>query len=101
MTATPKQGTDLMNFFATNAKVKFNRATAKWAARELVDSYGMDKCKEAILWYTRTVKQSGRHPDWNHFVRVAGDCINQSEAHAADIARRKKFRAQAQEWRKL
>jgi hypothetical protein len=101
MAVTPKQGTELMTYFAKLTGTRFNRATAKWAARELIESYGLDTCRQAVLWYTKTAKQAKRVPDWNHFVRVADECVKASEAYYRDIEHRKELKASANEWRKL
>lgn len=94
--ADPKQGTALMNAFAqqTNAP-RFNRAIAKWAARELIDSYGLPDCMTAVAWYS-SISSS---PTWEDFVRVAGKCVERARQHDADIRRRAKNRALANEWR--
>lgn len=97
MAVTPKQGTDLMNNFikACPNAPKFNRAVEKWAARELIESYGVDKCNQAVLWYA---KVSPRH-EWRHFVRIIDSCITESEITYKDITTRRSHRAIANEWR--
>ena len=97
MTATPKQSTELMTYFAKTcpSAPRFNRATAKWAARDLIDSYGMDTCRKAIQWYGRV----NRSPDWNGFIRSADACVREMELYNADKEKRRKFRSIADEWR--
>jgi hypothetical protein len=98
MAATPKQSTELMSYFAQQCPKapKFNRAMAKWAARELIESYGMDDAKLAIRWYATVA----RSQDWNHFVRVADSCLKEAKLHDQDITNRRKYRSIANEWRK-
>lgn len=97
MTATPAQGKALMDHFTKSCPTapKFNRAVAKWAARELIDSYDLDTCKRAVLWYAKVSPR----PDWNNFVRVADDCVTEMSLYEKDVVNRRKFRAIANEWR--
>lgn len=98
MAVTAKQSSDFMTFFSKNCPKapKFNRATAKWAARDLLESYGVDDCQRAVLWYAKV----NIRPDWNTFVRVAGDCIKEADLAVKDVENRKKYRSIANEWRK-
>lgn len=97
MPATPKQSSDLMTFFTQNCPKapRFNRAVEKWAARDLIDSYGFDTCKQAVLWYAKVSTRQ----DWKHFLRIADDCVTESNLYKDDVAQRRKFRAIANEWR--
>lgn len=101
MAVTPRQGTELMTFFAKTTGARFNRATAKWAAREMIESFGVQSCRDAVLWYDKTCRQSGKPAEWNTFVRVAEECIKASEAYTKDVEHRRELRQSANEWRKL
>lgn len=95
--ATPKQGTDLMAEFAKAcpSAPRFNRAVEKWAARDLVDSYGVDLCKQAMLWYASTAVA----PTWKGFVYGADKCVKESSMYKQDLVKRKSNRKVAMEWR--
>ena len=94
--ATAKQSSDLMTFFTKHCDAPpFNRAIAKWAARDLIDSYGVDACRQAVLWYSKV----SQRPNWDNFVRIADDCVKESQMAKEDEVRRKKYRAIANEWR--
>lgn len=95
--ASAQQSNALMTFFSNECgnAPKFNRATAKWAARDLIDSYGFDTCKAAVLWYAKVSKRQ----DWQHFVKIADDCVRESSLAKEDRVKRSKYRAIANEWR--
>jgi hypothetical protein len=92
-----QQGSQLMTLFAKSCPnaPRFNRAIAKWAARDLIESYGFDDCAVAVAWYARVAKL----PDWDSFVRSAGDCIRESNNAERDLSIRKKNLKLANEWR--
>jgi hypothetical protein len=103
MVANPtiKQANELLTFYVDQYKAQFgkppflNKAVAKWAARDLIDSFGLDQCKQAVRWY---FKVSKRH-EWNHFVNVAGSCITESTSVENDKIKRAENRRIANEWR--
>ena len=97
MAVSPKQSTELMSYFAQvcHKAPKFNRAVAKWAARELLESYGMEDTKMAIRWYATV----SRIQDWNHFVKIADQCVREVTLHNQDVMNRRKYRSIANEWR--
>lgn len=98
---TIKQATELMNYYTqvhrqhSSAPPMFNRAVEKWAARELIESFGLEKCMEAVDWYFKVNKR----PDWKGYVRSCGDCITESGLVHADTEKRRSNRAVALEWR--
>jgi len=100
MTA-PKLSTDLMNYFAKSyessngSKLRLNRNTAKWAARDIIESFGYDECVSAIDWYF-FVKQSGH--DWNWYVTNAERLLEARDEHVKDKEFRKINRQKALEW---
>jgi hypothetical protein len=92
-----QQGSNLMKAFAKECPdaPAFNRAIGKWAARDLIESYGYDECLNAVKWYAHVAKK----PEWTHFVREAGNCINEWNLAIQETKRRQKFRGIANEWR--
>jgi hypothetical protein len=92
-----QEGSRLMTLFTKSCPKapRFNRAIAKWAARDLIESYGLDDCEVAVAWYARVTKS----PDWDSFVRSAGDCIRESKNAEHDLSNRKKNLKLANEWR--
>jgi hypothetical protein len=73
----------------------FNKSLEKWTSYELVESYGFDKCKQAVLWYARVSSRQ----DWKHFSRIIDSCIAESNMSLRDAEARRKRRAIANEWR--
>lgn len=65
-----KLGNDIINYYSASyqkvygTKPIINKNTAKWAARDLVDSFGFDECKKAVDWYFY-VRDKGH--DWSWF----------------------------------
>jgi hypothetical protein len=86
-----------MNFFAKSCPnaPKFNRAIEKWAARDMVDSYGFATCKEAVVWYSNTAVS----PTWKGFVYAADKCVKEMSIYKDDVKQRKRNRKIAQKWR--
>jgi hypothetical protein len=74
---------------------KFNRALAKWEARDIIESYGYDATVDAIKWYGNVTSRQ----DWKHFVRMVDSCVRESQSHSNDVSNRRKLRAIADEWR--
>ena len=98
---TIKQANELLTFFSAQHKSKLgkpafmNRAVAKWAARDLIESFGLDDCKKAVVWYFRVSKRN----EWTNFVNVAGTCITESNSVYNDEEKRARNRRVANEWR--
>jgi hypothetical protein len=96
-----KQGNDLINYFISKYQSVYqdkpiiNKNTAKWAARDLVDSFGNDNCIKAVDWYFY-VKDSNH--SWNWFTG------NMEKLHIARIEKerddmqRKVSRQRARAW---
>jgi hypothetical protein len=99
--ATPKESMALLDYFTRSYMLKFeqrpliNRNIEKWAARDLLDSYGMDDCKRAVDWMFRV----SRKHDWKTYVRICGDLITESKSAEKDKVKRAKDRAIAIAWR--
>lgn len=57
--ATPQESNKLMSLFNAKYKQTFgktyrlNRNTAKWAARDIIDSFGYDDCAAGMEWAFR------------------------------------------------
>lgn len=98
MAVTLKQSSEIITYFSKtcpNAPT-INRATAKWTARDLVESYGVETCHKVIDWYAKVQ----RSPEWKHFVRTFELCLSEMTIYQRDIEVRRKNRAIANEWRK-
>lgn len=99
--ATPKESMALLDYFTKSYTLKYgirpqiNRSIEKWAARDLVDSYGMEDCKRGVDWM---FKVSRKH-DWKTYTRICGDLITESKSAEKDKATRAKNRALAIAWR--
>lgn len=97
----PQQSNDLMNLYAkeyeksTGSKLRLNRNTAKWAARDIIDSFGYDECINAVNWYF-SVKDSGY--DWNWFVNNTEKLLEARQDYNDDLEFRKQMRQKAKEW---
>lgn len=96
-----KQAKELLDLYRDQYKYKtgqsplLNLAKEKWAARELIESFGLEDCKAALEWYFRVNKRY----DWKTFVYVCDQCISESKSVAKDKELRRKYRAIANEWR--
>jgi len=80
---------------STGTSPLLNIAKEKWAARELIESFGLDQCLDALDWYFKV----NRKYDWKTFVYVCEQCISESKSVARDKELRKKYRVIANEWR--
>lgn len=96
-----KQATELLRFYQVQYKEYHGRPPLvnmhkdKWSARDLVESFGLDRCKAGVLWY---FKVRTAH-DWQTFANGCHNYIAESEAVAADKAKRAAQRRAANEWR--
>ena len=96
-----QQGHTLLNYYiasyqkAYNARPMINKNTAKWSARDVVDSFGLDECKKAVDWYF-TVKDSGH--DWNWYSNNVERLIIARKTKEQDDEQRKITRMRAKQW---
>jgi hypothetical protein len=96
-----KQANELLAMYRDLYKYKtgksplLNIAKEKWAARELIESFGLDECKGALDWYFKVNKKY----EWKTFVYVCDQCITESKSVAKDKELRRKYRTIANEWR--
>jgi hypothetical protein len=96
-----KQASELISLFREEYKQHtghlplLNIAKEKWAARDLVQSFGIEDCKRAVQWYFKSSKRY----DWKTFTYIADQCVSESKSVEEDIAKRRKFRKIAKEWR--
>ena len=101
MTDLVKQGNSLIGYFVSSyeknnfAKPLVNRNTAKWAARDIIESFGYDECKGAVDWYFR-VKESGH--DWNWYANNVERLISARQEHERDAIIRRENRKRAKAW---
>jgi hypothetical protein len=99
--STPKLSTDLMSYYAKSyenkngVKPRLNRNTAKWAARDIIDSFGMDECLSAIDWYFN-VKPSNH--DWTWYANNVEKLLEARDDYTEDIKLRKERLLKAKEW---
>ena len=96
-----QQGHTLINYYISHytsryeAKPLINKNTAKWAARDIVDSFGLEDCKKAVDWYF-SVKQSGH--DWSWYCNNVERLIVARKDKEQDDYQRKITRMRAKQW---
>lgn len=96
-----KEGNELITYFVAkyqahyNERPLINRNTAKWAARDLVESFGVDSCLQSIDWYFY-VKQDGH--SWNWFANNMEKLYTARIEKIKDDQQRKTNRARARAW---
>jgi len=96
-----KQASELLTLYREEYKKHtghgplLNIAKEKWAARDLIVSFGLEDCKRALSWYFKVNKRY----DWKTFTYIADQCISESKSVEDDSLKRKKYRAIAKEWR--
>jgi hypothetical protein len=96
-----KESKELLDYFKWNYKDKvgsppiINIYKDKWAAKDLIESFGLPDCKDGILWYFKVSKRY----EWKHFVGIADQCITASKSAKKDSENRKKLKSVANEWR--
>lgn len=101
MTDLVKQGNSLIGYFVSSyqknnlTKPLVNRNTAKWAARDIIESFGYDECKRAIDWYFY-VKDSGH--DWNWYANNVEKLISARHENEEDAKIRRENRKRARAW---
>ena len=96
-----QQGNSLISYYVNkyndlyNATPMINRNTAKWAARDIIESFGYNDCAEAIDWYFK-VKERGH--DWNWYTNNVEKLISARRDKERDDMERKVVRMRAREW---
>jgi hypothetical protein len=96
-----QDGTALLKFFESKYRLSvgrpsgMNQAKTKWAARDLIESYGLEQSKQAIEWYFKV----SRRLDWTHFVSIADQCVKEMHLAEIDSDKRRRNRTIANEWR--
>lgn len=96
-----KQSAQLINEFAaryekvTGRKPLINRIKEKWAARDMIESFGYDQCIVAMDWFFKV----SSNLDWSIFSRSADTYLVAAKDSLKDLEHRKKARQIANEWR--
>ena len=96
-----QQGDAIINYYiskykqAHDQKPMINKNTAKWAARDIVDSFGFAECKNAIDWYF-SVKETGH--DWIWYTNNVEKLIIARRDKEQDDYNRKIGRMKARQW---
>jgi len=96
-----KLGHSLISYFSSSYKSHYgsipliNKNTAKWAARDIIDSFGFDECKDAVDWYFY-VKETGH--DWNWYVSNVEKLIAARKDKEIDDRIRRINRQKAKAW---
>lgn len=96
-----KQGRDLINYYVACYESKYyekplvNRNTAKWAARDVVESFGLEECKKACDWYFK-VKEAGH--DWSWYAANTDKLISAYRLKQKDDVDRRVARDRAKVW---
>ena len=99
--ATAKESSEFMTYFCWRYKqdhgktYKLNRNTAKWAARDIIDSFGVEDCKTALEWAYRVKTEPFT---WEWYAANVEKLLKASEAANADLAQRIERRRMAKEW---
>jgi hypothetical protein len=96
-----KRATQLIDEFVaryekvTGKKPLINRIKEKWAARDMIDSFGYDECIAAMNWYFKVSSS----PDWIVFSRSADTYLTGFNNASREAKERAKARQIANEWR--
>jgi hypothetical protein len=94
-------GNDLISYYSLKYssvygnKPLINKNTAKWAARDLVESFGFDECQKAVDWYFH-VKDRGH--DWSWFTLNMEKLYQARKDKERDDQERKINRSRARAW---
>ena len=98
---TPRQlALQLITAFGTAYKQKhaapiaINRNTAKWAAMDIIDSFGYAECMRALEYYFAV---ADRH-SWQYYVNNCGAFLEKADAIAKDKADRRIAQERAKRW---
>lgn len=101
MTDLIAKGKEIINYFSNayeekyQSKPKINRNTAKWAARDIVESFGIDDCCRAVDWYFY-VKDTGH--DWVWYANNVEKLIAARNEKIKDDEARRVARERARVW---
>jgi hypothetical protein len=101
MTDLIAKGKEVIEYFSDSyqsrygSRPKINRNTAKWAARDVVESFGIDDCRHAVDWYFR-VKDVGH--DWSWYANNIEKLINARNEKIKDDEARRVMREKAKAW---
>jgi predicted AAA+ superfamily ATPase len=101
MSETIKEGKILIDYYVKSYesthgnKPLINRNTAKWAARDLIDSFGLHESQRAVDWYFY-VKDSGH--DWIWYTNNVEKLISARKQKEDDDKARKVAREKARVW---
>lgn len=101
MTDLVKQGNSLIGYFVSSYEDRYakkplvNRNTAKWAARDIIESFGIEECKKAIDWYFY-VKDVGH--DWTWYANNVDKLIAARKNKEQDDIIRQQNRRRARAW---
>lgn len=94
-------GHSLISYYVAAYKNRYkvnpmiNKNTAKWAARDIIDSFGFDACKDAVDWYFY-VKDSGH--EWSWYVSNVEKLIVARKEKEIDDRMRQENRQRARAW---
>jgi hypothetical protein len=101
MTDLVKQGNSLIGYYISQYEKKnfarplINKNTAKWAARDIIESFGLEECKQAVDWYFH-VKDSSH--DWNWYTNNVEKLIAARRDKERDDIIRRENRIRARAW---
>ena len=74
---------------------QMNRNTEQWAARDLIDSYGMSTVLELIDYYISITPTT---PKWDIFKYRCNDLLTKKLEIEEDLKQREENRKKAKEW---
>lgn len=79
----------------TGKEVSLNLYTEKWAAKDIIESYGYDECMIGMKWYFKVA----RVYDWKIFIKNVGAYIDAANSATKDRQDRKSANERANAWR--
>ena len=100
--ADAKSRRDFMDYFKRKYEVRWgprrpfliNRNVEKWAANDLIDSYGNEGCRKLVDRYFKVSER----PEWKSFTYNAQKVYDAMLTEEADEKRRKTLNDQARKW---
>ena len=94
--AANKQGLEIVGYFQSKVEttVPINRYGAQWAARDLVDSYGIGMVKDMIDYYSK----HGTNQSWYNFTYSAEKIYKNMLIELDDTERREMMKKNARVW---
>lgn len=101
MTDLVAKGKEIIEYFSDAYQLKYgfkpkiNRNTAKWAARDIVESFGIEDCRNAVDWYFK-VKDAGH--DWSWYANNTEKLIVARSQKIQDDMSRMVAREKARAW---